>query len=64
MNIKHLITTKTFWLGIGTIAGAIVAFTQGAVDTKELVQGIIAGMTMIFVREGIHKSGNGGLTDE
>jgi len=53
MNIKKLIKSKTFWLGVSTAAGGAVMCTNGHV--AEGVEAIVAGLAIIFIRDAISK---------
>ena len=53
MNIKELIKTKTFWLGISTIAGGVILCINK--EYEKGIEGIIAGLAMIFVRDALTK---------
>lgn len=51
MNFKRLITSKTFWTGLGTIAVGIFQIVEG--DTATGIQTISIGAGMVFLRDAI-----------
>ena len=53
-NIQEMIASKTFWLGVGTIAGGVYAIFQG--ETKTGMEAIIAGLGLIFIKDAIVSS--------
>ena len=61
MSFQKLIQSKTFWLGVSTIAAAAVSWYMKALPPEQAVAGIIGGLALIFTRQAIEKSGpNGG----
>lgn len=53
LNIKDLISTKTFWLGIVTIGFGITQIAHGNTDSG--IQSIALGLGMITGRDAISK---------
>ena len=49
MNTKTLITSKTFWAGLSTIALGIGAFLSGEKELQELVI-IVVGIIFTYLR--------------
>jgi hypothetical protein len=54
-HINNMMKSKTFWTGIGTIAGAGTAFATGALPAAGAVQFAINGLIAIFLRMAIEK---------
>ena len=52
-----MITSKMFWTGIATIATAVTGFIYKQIDVPTLVAAVIAGITIIFTKQAIAKSG-------
>lgn len=57
MTFKETITSKMFWTGIATIATAVTGFIYKQIDVPTLVAAVIAGVTIIFTKSAIVKSG-------
>lgn len=61
MSLKQMVRSKTFWTGVAAIAGSAVALYMKAITPDKAVAGIIGGLAIIFMRQGVAKSGpNGG----
>lgn len=52
--MKELISSKTFWLGIGTVAWGIYTLIDSG-DFQAGMAEIIGGLGMIFLRHGVAK---------
>lgn len=52
-DIKSFFKSKTNWLGLGSIIGGIIAFKYGGMAQYEAGQMVVAGLAMIFIRDGI-----------
>lgn len=57
MEFKKLIRAKTFWAGATIIVLSAAGYASGTVDVVKLAEGVMAGLTTIFVRIAIEKSG-------
>jgi hypothetical protein len=57
MTFKDYLQSKMFWAGVGTIAASVVAFFCKQITPQTLVEGCIAGLTVIFTKSAIVKSG-------
>ena len=44
---------KTYVVGIGSIIGLVVAWTQGAVTTPDFIQGVITAVLGMTIRAGV-----------
>jgi len=51
-NPKELLGKKTTWAGVAAIAGAVVALAGGSVDMPTASYMILAGLVMIFLKDG------------
>ena len=51
MNFSVLLQSKTFWLGVATIAGGVVLLVKG--DAQNGITAVVSGLAMIFVRDAI-----------
>jgi uncharacterized membrane protein HdeD (DUF308 family) len=54
---KKWYQSKTNWTGITTIVGAVAGYLTGAIDPVTAAQTIVAGFALIFLRQGVAKSG-------
>lgn len=56
-GVKVFLESKTNWLGLGMIVGGLVAIVNSLKTTvlipEEAVKSILAGLALIFVRDGI-----------
>lgn len=52
MPEKSIYKSKSFWLGITGMAGAIGAWATGAIEPKEAIEAIGAALGLIFLRHG------------
>lgn len=52
-NLNQFFISKTNWLGLGSIVGGIIAFKYGGMAQYEAGQMVVAGLAMIFLRDGI-----------
>ena len=59
--MAELLKSKTFWTAVAGIITAVGAYSTGEIDLATAVQGVFAALIVIFLREGVRKSGpNGG----
>jgi len=57
MNVKELLSSKMFWAGLTTVTASIVGFICKQIDMPTMVGGVMAGLTIIFTKQAIVKSG-------
>lgn len=50
---KKIWKTKTFWVGIASVAGGLALGLTGKLDWSQAVQLISTGLTGIFIRDGL-----------
>ena len=55
MKVETLIQTKTFWSGLSLVGFGIVQIVKG--DQQNGIQSLLTGLSIIFLREGILKTG-------
>jgi hypothetical protein len=51
MNWKELISSKTFWTGLASVASGITMITQG--DSTQGIQLVFTGLGLVFLRDSI-----------
>lgn len=49
---------KTYVVGIGSIIGLLVAWTQGTVTTPDFIQGVITAVLGMTIRAGVTSETN------
>lgn len=49
--------SKTVWTGITTIVGAVAGYLTDVMDLVTAAQTVVAGFALIFLRQGVAKSG-------
>ena len=54
---KFISGSKTYIVCATTIAGLLVAYSEGAISAIELYQGIAAALALITIRAGVAKIG-------
>ena len=54
-EIKEFLSSKTNWTGLSMVIGSIVGFKYGQVDAVTAVQGVMAGLALISVKDAIAK---------
>jgi peptidoglycan/LPS O-acetylase OafA/YrhL len=52
-NPKELLGKKTTWVGLSAIVGAIAALASGSIDVPTAMYSIVAGLAVIFLRDGM-----------
>ena len=56
MDNKSWVTQKTTWTAIAGMMTAAGAYAAGEIEFATLIEGIFAGMSFIFLRQGIKKA--------
>jgi hypothetical protein len=55
-KIKTLLTQKTTWAGIGLIVNGVGQYVIDQ-DINKLIQSVLAGLGLIFMRQAVAKQG-------
>ncbi|MDX9785462.1 MAG: hypothetical protein RBT11_01705 [Desulfobacterales bacterium] len=51
--MKNLLKTKTFWTGVSSLLAAGAGYYTGTMDTGTAIQTALAGLAVIFIRDGM-----------
>ena len=53
--------SKTFWTAIGGVCTAAGAYFEGSLGLTGLISAVFGGLAVIFMRQGVQKSGPAGV---
>lgn len=53
---QEFFSSKSNWTGMSAVVGSVSAFVAGQIDTTVMLQGVFAGLALIFVKDAVVKT--------